>query len=86
MQASRPGSFTDVAVMALEATGKPMTCQQIIQWGLKKGRLVTSGKTPEKTLYASLSRSIMRTDHSPFKKLADGRFALRGWRAPVPDY
>jgi hypothetical protein len=70
-------SFSDLAVSALEAEGRPMRCGEIIKWARKKGRLSTEGKTPENTLYAILFRSISNDRHSPFAKKGRGLFALK---------
>lgn len=70
-------TFLDLAVVAIEAKQEPLTCAEIIKWGKAKSALRTTGKTPEKTLHASLSRSIENDPHSPFVKEARGKFGLR---------
>jgi HB1, ASXL, restriction endonuclease HTH domain len=56
----------DIAVMAIEAAQKPLTCREIIEWAKRRGKSVTRGRTPDKTLHAMISRNIARDRLSPF--------------------
>jgi len=55
-------SFTDCAQKVLEEFGgkKPMHYKEITEKALEKGWLVTSGKTPEVTMYAQVITEIKR--------------------------
>ena len=55
-------SFTDCAQKVLEEFGdkKPMHYKEITEKALKKGWLVTSGKTPDATMYAQVINEIKR--------------------------
>ncbi|WP_198166314.1 winged helix-turn-helix domain-containing protein [Prosthecochloris sp. HL-130-GSB] len=55
-------SFTDCAQKVLEEFGgkKPMHYKEITEKALQKGWLVTSGKTPEATMYAQVITEIKR--------------------------
>ncbi|MDO3376541.1 HTH domain-containing protein [Geoalkalibacter halelectricus] len=55
-------SFTDCAQKVLEEFGgkKPMHYKEITEKALKKGWLVTGGKTPEATMYAQVITEIKR--------------------------
>lgn len=55
-------SFTDCAQKVLEELGgkKPMHYKEITKKALEKGWLVTSGKTPEATMYAQVITEIKR--------------------------
>ncbi|MES9819951.1 MAG: HTH domain-containing protein [Candidatus Thiodiazotropha sp.] len=55
-------SFTDCAQKVLEEFGgkKPMHYKKITEKALEKGWLVTSGKTPEATMYAQVITEIKR--------------------------
>ncbi len=63
--------------MAIEAHQRPMACAEMVHWAERKGLLTTKGKTPEKTMYASVIRSIRDDPLTPFVRAKDGRFALR---------
>jgi hypothetical protein len=73
----KPPKFLDLAVMAIEAHQRPMGCAEMVHWANRKGLLTTKGKTPEKTMYASVIRSIRGDLHTPFVRTKDGLFALR---------
>ena len=70
-------SFLDLAVIAMEATQRPMTSTEIVNWGVRRGKLYTKGKTPAKTLHAALSRSMKNDPLTPFVRAKSGGFALR---------
>jgi len=74
----RKSSFNDLAIIVLEKSRKPMTCGEIIRWARRLDLLKSEGQTPEKTLHASLSRSIDRDPLTPFRKNDRGRFDIRG--------
>lgn len=61
-------TFLDLAIMALEAAGRPLTPIEMIRWGQRTGRLQSAGKTPDKTMFTALTRSIMDDPHTPFTK------------------
>ena len=63
--------------MAIEAHQRPMGCAEMVHWCKRKGLLTTEGKTPDKTMYASVFLSIRDDPLTPFLRTKDGRFALR---------
>jgi len=69
--------FLDLAIMAIEANQRPMRCAEMVHWAERKGLLITNGKTPDKTMYASVIRSIRDDQLTPFVRTKDGRFALK---------
>lgn len=75
---NRKSSFTDLAIIALEKAGKPMTCAEIIDWARKRDLLTSGGLTPGKTLHAALSRSIAKDPFTPFRKNERGCFDIKG--------
>jgi len=70
-------SYLDLAVSALEAERRPMGCSEIIKWAQRKGRLNTTGSTPENTLHAAMSRSVQNDPHTPFMKRGRGLWGLK---------
>ncbi len=80
-----PMSFTDAAeaVLKQQASGKPLHYKAIVQAAIKNGWLVTSGQTPEATLYASLiseiDRATKRGDKPRFTRQPKGTFGLSKW-------
>ena len=78
-------SFTDCAQKVLEEFGgkKPMHYKKITEQALEKGWLVTSGKTPEATMYAQVITEIRRQqkrgDHPRFVQHGRGYVGLSQW-------
>ena len=78
-------SFTDAAERVLRecAGGKPMPYRVITETALRNGWLLTSGQTPEATLYAQIHTEIERRkargQQPRFFKLAKGLFGLTEW-------
>lgn len=70
--------FLPSAKLVLQKSDKPMSCKEIVSEALAQGYLVTSGKTPENTLYANLIRYIKSNQKSSeFVVAQPGKFALR---------
>lgn len=80
-----PMSFTDAAeaVLGQQADRKPMHYKAIVQAAIKNGWLVTSGQTPEATLYVSLiseiDRATKRGEKPRFTRQPKGLFGLSKW-------
>ena len=78
-------SFTDCAQKVLEEFGgkKPMHYKKITEKALEKGWLVTSGKTPEATMYAQviteIKRQQKRGDRPRFVQHGRGYVGLSQW-------
>jgi len=78
-------SFTDCAQKVLEEFGdkKPMHYKKITEKALGKGWLVTSGKTPEATMYAQviteIKRQQKRGDRPRFVQHGRGYVGLSQW-------
>ena len=76
MKKHRPG-FLPAARKVLSRSKGPLTCHEIIDRAKRAGLLTTTGKTPAKTLYSSLTRMISTQGHaSGFKKVGPGQFDL----------
>lgn len=55
----------------------PMTCRGIVERATSAGLLISRGMTPEKTLFALLSRDIRDNENrSEFRKVGPGLFTL----------
>lgn len=80
-----PMSFTDAAEAVLNAASaqEPLNYRLILQTAIEKGWLVTSGKTPEATLYVSLiseiERATKRGEAPRFSRHPKGFFGLTKW-------
>src|SRR5262249_16503770 len=69
-------SALDAAAKILGETGKPMSCQEMIEAMAAKGYWTSpGGKTPHATLYSAIAREITRGTHSRFVKTERGKFA-----------
>jgi len=69
-------SFKDIAYQILKVSGKPLHYKNITKIALEKG-LVTTGKTPEATMYAVLIVDInSKKENSQFVKIAPSVFGL----------
>ncbi|TVZ41361.1 putative NUDIX family phosphoesterase [Alteromonadaceae bacterium 2753L.S.0a.02] len=74
------GRFLRAAYRVLELNGTPKTAAEIVDIAIKKGFLVTQGKTPGHTMRARLSDEIRRSGTSSiFLRVGPNRFALREW-------
>jgi hypothetical protein len=61
----------------LEHSKTSLTCGEIVRRASAAGLLDSSGRTPEKTLYALLSRDVRnKGDRSKFRKVGPGQFML----------
>lgn len=75
-QCRRP-SLTEAAIAVLRDVDKPMTCTQMIEQILDRKLWSGAGKTPVRTLYASILHEIKRKgDASRFVKVERGKFTL----------
>lgn len=77
---SRPAGngFLPAAEAVLKRAGKPLRCREIVERATAAGLLDSSGKTPEKTLYAMLERNISAEgSNCRFKKFKSGLYELR---------
>jgi hypothetical protein len=63
--------------MALEATGRPMTCREMVAWAEQQGKLETKGRTPVNTLNVRLLYNIENDRKSPFRRAGKGLFDLK---------
>lgn len=70
-------SALDAAAWVLEETGQPMTAQEIVAESEAKGYWKSpGGKTPDRTLYAAITREIAaKGAESRFRKTERGKFA-----------
>ena len=70
-------SFKDIAYQILKEIGKPLHSKEITKIALKKGWLITAGKTPEATMNAQLVVDInSKKDKSRFIKTGPSIFGL----------
>ena len=85
-------SFTDCAEKVLRGQGKhtPMHYLEITNIALKNGWLVTSGKTPEATMYAQIIQEIQRLrkrgEVPRFVQCGHGKVALSVWDKAGVDF
>lgn len=66
-------TYLDLVAEVLTENGKPMTIRQIWDYAIAKGyqgKLESIGKTPEKTMNASLHKDIARKDSARFKQVS----------------
>lgn len=81
------GHFLDIAHKVLTVENKPLSPEEITEIGLKKGWLMTKGKTPTESMRARLSTYILdKRDKSIFMRTASGTFGLRVWAKREPEY
>lgn len=70
--------FLPSAETVLRRAGKPLNCREIVERATNSGLLQSRGRTPDKTLYALLIRSInAEGGDSRFREAAPGLFELR---------
>lgn len=65
-------TYLDLASEVLTENGRPMTIRQIWDYAIAKGyqdKLESVGKTPEKTMNASLHKDIARKEAARFKQV-----------------
>ena len=71
-------SGLDAAARVLAEADGPLRCGEILERMLANGYWSSAGKTPERTIYAAISREIARKGaESRFRKTERGKFALR---------
>ena len=81
------GYFLDVAYRVLLDAKRPLTSKEITEIGLKRGWLISAGKTPKESMRARLSTEILqRKDKSQFMRTDAGKFALRPWGNDYQEY
>src|SRR5215469_2237409 len=68
--------YLDVAIMALEAHGGPMTAAQITRWAMARGLLTPGTKTPERSMWTTLYRSYISDERTPLDRLG-AKYRLR---------
>lgn len=69
------GTFKDAAFEVLSKTDEPLNPIEITEIALKRGLLLTEGKTPAATMAAQLYMDIKKKQ-SKFKKVGQGKFML----------
>ena len=75
----KPMSLLDAAAKVLAYSTGPMKCREIVSQAISSGYWVAKkGKTPDATLYSSISKEINRKgDESRFVKTGPGSFEKR---------
>ena len=74
------GKFLIAAYRILDEDKSPLSAIEITDKAIRKGYLITNGKTPHYTMKSKLSTDIIEhKDHSLFKRVGTGKFALREW-------
>jgi len=79
-QREAPGEGTALAVaeVVLREVGKALTCQEMVEVMVGSGRWKTNGKTPDATLYVTLTRDIGKYgEGSPFVKVGKKSFEVK---------
>ena len=70
--------FLASAEIVLRKAGKPLNCSEIVARATRDGLLETSGRTPQNTLHALLTRHISAEGSKcKFRRLEGGLFDLR---------
>src|SRR5215210_1238539 len=70
----------DAAETILESEGKPLHSSEITRLMLERGLWTTGGRTPQRTIDASIAVDIKNHDKaSRFQRTDKGIFALRSW-------
>ena len=69
--------FLQSAEQVLRKADRPMTCREIVVEAEARGYLLSSGKSPQNTLYTLLLRHIRKEgEAAKFVKTGRGKFAL----------
>ncbi len=67
----------DAVAQILREAGRPMTAKDMVQAALDRGLWTTTGRTPDRTIYAAITRDMAaRGRQSRFRKGSNGKFAL----------
>jgi hypothetical protein len=78
-------SFTDAAYELLKESGEPRHYRWLAEEAIRRGLIVTKGKTPEATMYTSLFTEISNAKPgrklSRFVKTGRGMFGLAEWQS-----
>ncbi|MFC1993105.1 winged helix-turn-helix domain-containing protein [Chloroflexota bacterium] len=81
---SRLHGFKEAAYKVLKAENRPLSVQTITDTAMKKGLLITTGKTPYATMGSQLYVEIKsKGDKSAFVQLGKSKFGLREWNLEV---
>lgn len=77
-------SFKEVAVKILQEADRPLHTEEITSIAVKKGWLKTEGKTPGRTMNATIVVDINKNGNlSPFLRTGPSTFKLNPHRAPL---
>jgi len=75
--------FLDAAYEVLKEENKPLSCLKIVEKAIEKKLIVSSGKTPEKSMGARLSIEMRKKgSQSIFQRVGSNRSSLREWGLP----
>jgi len=70
-------SGLDAAAKVLAEAGQPLNCKALVERMLAAGWWQTSGKTPQATIYAAMTREEkLRGKESRFRRVGRGMFEL----------
>jgi hypothetical protein len=64
-------NFLTAAIEILSSTERPLTAREITAEALKRGLLLTAGKTPEATMSARLYVALARDPNCPVRRVAE---------------
>ena len=74
---AKRASGLDAAAKVLAEVGEPMSCKAIVEKMLADKLWQTTGKTPQATISAAITREIAsKAEKARFRKVAPGRFTL----------
>jgi len=77
-------SFPKAAYQILKRESKPLSAKEILNKALSDSLIITSGKTPEATMWSSLYLDLQRNGvNSRFIQIGKDRFGLREWNASI---
>ena len=73
-------NFRDAAILVLKQREKPLSAGEITRIALEEQNLISEGKTPERTMAATIYSDIAQYGaKSRFTKIDKGVFGLREW-------
>jgi hypothetical protein len=72
--------LTDAAERVLMKFGRPLHSKEIVEYAVKQGWIIPTGKTPDHSLQAALWTDIKRKgSRSRFRMVGNGRVDRKYW-------
>jgi hypothetical protein len=70
-------SFRDASLQMLQDAGSPLSASELAKRVIDQGLVVTTGKTPDRTIAAMIYNEIRHKPSCPFKLISPGVFGLK---------